>query len=145
MVEVTHFIFAGDPEASSAWAGRGSTTTFRHRASMNVALAVQSKPKVTLPLLLRRAPERHGRDVRRRRVAPDGVLGCTGAAVGWERPLTEVLDWSEARVAKWLVGRRLNVAYNCVGLHVEAGNGDRVAIRWVGEPVDDERTIRRYC
>ena len=27
--------------------------------------------------------------------------------------------------AKWFVGGKLNVAYNCVDRHVEAGNGDR--------------------
>ena len=59
----------------------------------------------------------------------------------WETPFTEVLDWSGAPVAKWFVGGRLNVAYNCVDRHVEAGNGDRVAIHWEGEPVGEERTI----
>jgi acetyl-CoA synthetase len=61
--------------------------------------------------------------------------------LAWETPFTDVLDWSEAPFAKWFVGGKLNVAYNCVDRHVEAGNGDRVAIHWVGEPVDDERTI----
>ncbi len=44
-------------------------------------------------------------------------------------------------MAKWFVGGKLNVAYNCVDRHVEAGNGDRVAIRWEGEPVGDSRDI----
>jgi acetyl-CoA synthetase len=61
--------------------------------------------------------------------------------LAWATPFTEVLDWSGAPVAKWFVGGKLNVAYNCVDRHVEAGQGDRVAIHWVGEPVDDERTI----
>ena len=52
-----------------------------------------------------------------------------------------MLDWSEAPVAKWFVDGRLNVAYNCVDRHVEAGNGDRVAIHWEGEPVGDARDI----
>ena len=59
----------------------------------------------------------------------------------WDTPFSEVLDWSGAPVAKWFVGGRLNVAYNCVDRHVEAGNGDRVAIHWEGEPLGDERTI----
>ncbi|MGV0787252.1 acetate--CoA ligase [Mycolicibacterium sp. XJ2] len=54
----------------------------------------------------------------------------------WETPFDEVLDWSEAPVAKWFVGGKLNVAYNCVDRHVEAGHGDRVAIHWEGEPGD---------
>ncbi|MCV7159340.1 acetate--CoA ligase [Mycolicibacterium brisbanense] len=61
--------------------------------------------------------------------------------LAWHTPFTEVLDWSEAPFAKWFVGGKLNVAYNCVDRHVEAGNGDRVAIHWVGEPVDDARDI----
>src|SRR6185503_12253109 len=61
--------------------------------------------------------------------------------LSWETPFTEVLDWSEAPFAKWFVGGKLNVAYNCVDRHVEAGNGDRVAIHWEGEPVGDSRTL----
>ena len=61
--------------------------------------------------------------------------------LSWDTPFTDVLDWSESPVAKWFVGGKLNVAYNCVDRHVEAGNGDRVAIRWEGEPKDDSRDI----
>jgi acetyl-CoA synthetase len=61
--------------------------------------------------------------------------------LSWDTPFTDVLDWSEAPVAKWFVGGKLNVAYNCVDRHVEAGNGDRVAIHWEGEPVGDQRTL----
>ena len=61
--------------------------------------------------------------------------------LAWDTPFDEVLDWSEAPVAKWFVGGKLNVAYNCVDRHVEEGNGDRVAIRWEGEPKDDSRDI----
>ncbi len=61
--------------------------------------------------------------------------------LSWETPFTEVLDWSGAPFAKWFVGGKLNVAYNCVDRHVEAGNGDRIAIHWEGEPVGDARDI----
>ncbi|MGZ6880623.1 MAG: acetate--CoA ligase [Mycobacteriaceae bacterium] len=54
----------------------------------------------------------------------------------WDEPWSQVLDWSDAPVAKWFVGGKLNVAYNCVDRHVEAGNGGRVAIHWEGEPGD---------
>ncbi|NED84129.1 AMP-binding protein, partial [Streptomyces sp. SID11233] len=30
----------------------------------------------------------------------------------------------------------LNVAYNCVDRHVEAGHGDRIALHFEGEPGD---------
>jgi acetyl-CoA synthetase len=58
----------------------------------------------------------------------------------WDTEWDQVLDWSNPPFAKWFTGGRLNVAYNCVDRHVEAGNGDRVAIHWEGEP-GDGRTI----
>ncbi|HTL40431.1 MAG TPA: acetate--CoA ligase [Pseudolysinimonas sp.] len=58
----------------------------------------------------------------------------------WHTPFTQTLDWSEAPFAKWFADGELNVAYNCLDRHVEAGNGDRVAIHWEGEP-GDTRTI----
>ena len=61
--------------------------------------------------------------------------------LSWAIPFGEVLDWSDAPFAKWFVGGKLNVAYNCVDRHVEAGNGDRVAIHWEGEPVGDSRSL----
>jgi len=67
--------------------------------------------------------------------------GTQAERLAWETPFTEVLDWSGAPFAKWFVGGKLNVAYNCVDRHVEAGNGDRVAIHWEGEPVGDARAI----
>ena len=54
----------------------------------------------------------------------------------WSKDFGETLDWSEAPFAKWYVGGELNVAYNCLDRHVEAGNGDRVAIYFEGEPGD---------
>jgi acetyl-CoA synthetase len=61
--------------------------------------------------------------------------------ISWSTPFTEVLDWSNPPFAKWFVGGTLNAAYNCVDRHVEAGNGDRVALHFVGEPADDNRDI----
>ena len=43
--------------------------------------------------------------------------------------------------AKWDLGGKLNVCYNCVDRHVEAGHGDKVAFYWEGEPEDDRRAF----
>ncbi|WP_332643397.1 acetate--CoA ligase [Aeromicrobium sp.] len=59
--------------------------------------------------------------------------------ISWGTPFDEVLDWTNPPFAKWFVGGTLNASYNCVDRHVEAGNGDRVALHWVGEPADDTR------
>ena len=68
----------------------------------------------------------------------------------WEQA-AERLDWAESwhtahewdppvgdavPAARWFVGGRLNVAYNCVDRHVEAGRGDKVALHFEGEPGD---------
>ncbi|WP_434742554.1 acetate--CoA ligase [Micromonospora sp. SH-82] len=58
----------------------------------------------------------------------------------WSKPWDTVLDWSNPPFAKWFVGGQLNVAYNCLDRHVEAGRGDKVAIHWEGEP-GDTRTL----
>jgi acetyl-CoA synthetase len=58
----------------------------------------------------------------------------------WTQDWDEVLDWSNPPFAKWFVGGKLNVAYNCVDRHVEDGHGDQVAYHWEGEP-GDTRTI----
>jgi acetyl-CoA synthetase len=60
--------------------------------------------------------------------------------LSWDKPWDEVLDWSNPPFAKWFVGGTLNVAYNCVDRHVEAGYGDQVAYYWEGEP-GDTRTV----
>lgn len=54
----------------------------------------------------------------------------------WKVPFTQTLDWSEAPVAKWFADGKLNAAYNAVDRHVAAGNGDRVALLFEGEPGD---------
>ena len=61
--------------------------------------------------------------------------------LSWDTKWDRVLDWDDAPFAKWFVGGKINAAYNCVDRHVEAGNGDRVAYHWVGEPEDDTRDI----
>ncbi len=57
----------------------------------------------------------------------------------WSKPFTRTLDWTNPPFAKWFDDGELNVAYNCLDRHVEAGNGDRVALYWEGELGDDRR------
>ncbi len=60
--------------------------------------------------------------------------------VSWFEPFTGLYEW-ELPYAKWYLGGKLNVSYNCVDRHVEAGLGDRVAFHWEGEPAGDARAI----
>ena len=59
--------------------------------------------------------------------------------LSWFKPWDQALDW-QVPDAKWFAGGKLNVSYNCLDRHVEAGKGDRVAYHWEGEP-GDTRTI----
>lgn len=54
----------------------------------------------------------------------------------WAKPFNQILDWSNPPFAKWFADGELNVSYNCLDRHVAAGNGDRVAIFFEGEPGD---------
>ncbi|GAB3119686.1 acetate--CoA ligase [Glaciibacter psychrotolerans] len=58
----------------------------------------------------------------------------------WDTPFTKTLDWTNPPFATWFEDGALNVAYNCLDRHVLAGNGDRVALHWEGEP-GDSRSI----
>jgi acetyl-CoA synthetase len=60
--------------------------------------------------------------------------------VTWFEPFTKLLEW-EQPYAKWFLGGRLNIAYNCVDRHVENGLGDKVAYYWEGEAEGERRAI----
>jgi acetyl-CoA synthetase len=60
--------------------------------------------------------------------------------VTWFEPFSELYQW-ELPYAKWYLGGKLNVSYNCVDRHVEAGKGEKVAFHWEGEPEGDRREI----
>ncbi|WP_336793672.1 acetate--CoA ligase [Gordonia malaquae] len=72
---------------------------------------------------------------------PDEFWAEQARRLDWAKPFEQVLDWSNAPFAKWFVGGELNVSVNCVDRHVAAGKGDRVAIHWIGEPIDDTRDM----
>ncbi|MEZ5188638.1 MAG: acetate--CoA ligase [Microbacterium sp.] len=69
----------------------------------------------------------------------EGFWAEQARALHWHTPFTQVLDWSNPPFAQWFADGELNVAYNCLDRHVEAGNGDRVALLWEGEPGDARR------
>ena len=60
--------------------------------------------------------------------------------VSWFEPFTELYEW-EPPYAKWFLGGKLNVCFNCVDRHVERGQGEKVAYHWEGEPEGERRTI----
>ena len=55
--------------------------------------------------------------------------------ITWFEDFETILEW-DLPFAKWFVEGKLNVSYNCLDRHVEAGRGGKVAFHWEGEPGD---------
>jgi acetyl-CoA synthetase len=61
----------------------------------------------------------------------------------WFKKWDTVLEW-KAPDAKWFVGGKTNMAYNCLDRQIDAGRGDKIAILWEGEPLSDgQPEVRR--
>jgi acetyl-CoA synthetase len=60
--------------------------------------------------------------------------------VTWFEPFEKLYEW-EPPYAKWYLGGKLNICFNCVDRHVDAGRGDQIAYYWEGEPVGERREI----
>jgi acetyl-CoA synthetase len=59
--------------------------------------------------------------------------------IHWFQKWTHVFEWSPP-FAKWFVGAKTNVSYNCLDRHLATHRKNKVAILWEGEP-GDQRMI----
>jgi acetyl-CoA synthetase len=64
---------------------------------------------------------------------PDRFWAEQARELHWDKPFTTVLDDSNPPFYRWFTDGKLNVSYNCLDRHVEAGRGNRVAFHWAGE------------
>jgi acetyl-CoA synthetase len=64
---------------------------------------------------------------------PDAFWAEAARLIDWERPFSQVSSWEEP-FAKFFLGGRLNVAYNCVDRHLAGARRHKAAIVWEGEP-----------
>ena len=53
----------------------------------------------------------------------------------WFKKWDRVLEW-DPPFAKWFVGGKLNVSYNCLDRNLAAGRRNKAALVWEGEPGD---------
>ena len=67
---------------------------------------------------------------------PEGFWAGLAEELDWFEKWDTVLDWSGAPFAKWFIGGKLNVSYNCIDRHVKNGRRNKAAIVWEGEPGD---------
>ena len=56
----------------------------------------------------------------------------------WFEPFTQTLDWN-GHHAKWFVGGKTNISYNCLDKQIAEGRGDKTALLWEGEPGDTRK------
>jgi len=57
----------------------------------------------------------------------------------WFRKWDTVLEWNPPE-AKWFVGGKTNISYNCLDRHIAGGLRNKAALIWEGEP-GDKRTL----
>lgn len=59
---------------------------------------------------------------------PEGFWMEAAQAIDWAKPPSKALNADNAPLYEWFTDAEVNTCYNAVDRHVEAGNGDRVAI-----------------
>jgi acetyl-CoA synthetase len=64
---------------------------------------------------------------------PEAFWSRQAEDLHWFRKWDTVLEWNEP-FAKWFVGGKLNIAYNCLDRHLDTGRRNKAAIIWEGEP-----------
>ena len=71
---------------------------------------------------------------------PEGFWGrFAEKELHWFEKWSRVLEW-EAPFAKWFVGGKTNMSYNCLDRHLLSWRKNKAAIIWEGEP-GDERVL----
>ena len=66
---------------------------------------------------------------------PEDFWAKAAGGLHWFEPWSRVLDWDPPN-AKWFVGGKINASYNCCDRHIKAGQRNKAAIIWEGEPGD---------
>ena len=66
---------------------------------------------------------------------PEGFWARFAQELDWFQKWDQVLDWDPPH-AKWFVGGKLNVSYNCVDRHLTSARRNKAALVWEGEPGD---------
>jgi len=69
--------------------------------------------------------------------------------IHWFQKWTQTLEW-KLPFAKWFLGGKTNVSYNCLDRHLSGWRKNRAAILWEGEPGDQQMLTyqelhRRVC
>jgi acetyl-CoA synthetase len=64
---------------------------------------------------------------------PEAFWAEAASELHWFKKWSKVLDWSLPQ-AKWFVGGKTNLSYNCVDRHALGARASKTALIWEGEP-----------
>ena len=64
---------------------------------------------------------------------PEEFWANAAQGLHWFKPFDRVLEWDPPN-AKWFTGGQINASYNCCDRHIKAGQRNKAAIIWEGEP-----------
>jgi acetyl-CoA synthetase len=65
--------------------------------------------------------------------SPQKFWGQMSKELHWFKPWKQLLEWKEP-FAKWFIGGRINLSYNCLDRHLDGPRRNKAAIIWEGEP-----------
>jgi acetyl-CoA synthetase len=84
--------------------------------------------------------ETYHRIYRRSVEQPEEFWGEVAERLSWIRKWDKVVDYDFVKAdIRFFEGGKLNVSYNCLDRHVEAGHGDQTAIIWEGNDPQESR------
>ena len=66
---------------------------------------------------------------------PEGFWARFAEELHWFKKWDKVLEW-DPPYAKWFLGGKINVSYNCLDRHVATARRNKAALIWEGEPGD---------
>jgi len=71
---------------------------------------------------------------------PEGFWAERARELHWFKDFDKVLEWDSPN-AKWFVGGKINVSYNCLDHQVENGRGEKTALLWEGDEPGQTRAV----
>jgi len=73
---------------------------------------------------------------------PDAFWSAVADRITWYKKWDTVREFDFVKgYIKWFDGAKLNVSYNCLDRHVEAGHGDQTAIIWEGNNPEEDQAF----
>jgi acetyl-CoA synthetase len=71
---------------------------------------------------------------------PDEFWGEMADELEWFKKWEKVCEWDFNKPElKWFVGGKLNASYNCLDKNIKEGRGNKAALIWQGEPLEESR------